>query len=63
MRRRDGGHGMWNLVLLCRDCHHWVHVHPQEAREHGYIISAHMEKEQATTVPLINYRGTAVVLC
>lgn len=34
-----------NLITLCGSgttgCHGWVHAHPAEAREQGYIISAY----------------------
>lgn len=62
MRRRDGGHATWNLVLLCRTDHAYVHAHPEEAREQGFIISAHLDHEVARLVPLTNYRGTSRVL-
>jgi len=62
MRRRDGGHDMWNLVLLDRACHSWVHAHPEESREQGFIISAYMDVNEARAVPLVNWKGTARVL-
>jgi hypothetical protein len=41
-RRRDGGHSVANLVLLCGSgttgCHGQVHSHPVYARATGYII-------------------------
>lgn len=34
-----------NLIDLCGSgttgCHGWVHSHPHEAREHGWIVSAY----------------------
>src|SRR4029079_10837834 len=62
MRRRDGGHSEWNLVLLCRPCHAWAHAHPDKAREYGYIISAYMEIEEARLVPLTNWQGNTRAL-
>jgi hypothetical protein len=29
----------WNLILLCSDCHGFVHAHPVEAATDGYIVS------------------------
>ena len=34
-------HSPCNLILLCEDCHGWVHAHPREAREHGWIVSSY----------------------
>jgi hypothetical protein len=62
MRRREGGHAAWNLVLLCRPCHDYVHAHPEEAREQGYIISAYMEHEEARLVPLTTWKRTSRIL-
>jgi len=28
-----------NGILLCPECHRWVHAHPFEARSTGYIVS------------------------
>lgn len=30
--------GVSNLVSLCRTCHDWVHAHPQEAYEGGFLV-------------------------
>ena len=62
MRRRDGGHGMWNLVLLCRTCHSWAHANPEQARDQGYIISAFLRMEEASMVPLRDWNGTMRLL-
>lgn len=44
MRRRDGGHSVAQLVLLCGSgttgCHGWVHGHVKEARALGLILPA-----------------------
>lgn len=37
-RRREAGHAVGILVLLCRDCHKWVHGNPNTAKADGYII-------------------------
>lgn len=46
-RRREGGHGVHNLVGLCRTDHKWVHANPKRAREDGFIIGVH-EKDVAS---------------
>ena len=39
-----GLHKASNLITLCGSgdtgCHGWVHSHPSEAREHGWIVAA-----------------------
>jgi hypothetical protein len=35
----DHTHCSCNGVLLCPECHGWVHAHPQMARETGFIVS------------------------
>lgn len=39
-RRRDGGHGLANVVDACRPCHTHAHAHPRQARDMGWIVSA-----------------------
>lgn len=39
-RRRDGGHGLANLVDACSPCHAHAHAHPALARDRGWIVSA-----------------------
>ena len=43
MRRREGGHGVQNLIGLCRGCHNWVHAHPTVATAEGYIVRTHVQ--------------------
>jgi hypothetical protein len=38
MRRREGGHGLWNVISLCDGCHRWAHANVTVARREGYII-------------------------
>src|SRR5262245_27138303 len=42
-RRRAGGDALSNLLMLCTRCHTYVHTHPAEARDHGWIVSAYAE--------------------
>ena len=55
-RRRDGGHGLENMVLLCRACHRWAHANPTQAREKGFIVSAFAE--EIAEVPVVAFYGT-----
>ncbi|TDW30993.1 hypothetical protein EDD25_2781 [Cryobacterium psychrophilum] len=54
-RRQVGGHSLPQLVLLCGSgttgCHGWVHAHPQQSREHGYIVRTHVP--DPATIPVL----------
>lgn len=54
-RRRDGGHGIGNLVDLCRACHRWAHANPARARELGLIVSAFEVDPAAVPVLLLSH--------
>lgn len=61
MRRREGGHHLWNLVTMCGTCHRgWAHANPEQARTFGWIISVHHDSPE--TVPLYTFWGEWVVL-
>jgi len=61
MRRREGGHHLWNLVTMCGPCHReWAHANPEEARRGGWIISVHHQAPE--TVPLLTFWGEWVTL-
>lgn len=53
MRRREGGDGLANLVLLHDACHKEVHASPAFARDRGFIVSVHGD---STRQP-IEFRG------
>jgi len=43
---RDGHHpkgqhgeNIMEFYLLCRPCHDWIHTHPNEAREDGWLVA------------------------
>lgn len=55
MRRREGGHGVHNLVGLCGTCHRWVHANPKAAQEQGYIIP--ISCKDIASVPLKSFMG------
>lgn len=54
MRRREGGHGCANLIRVCHTCHVWMHQHPREAHELGFIVKTW---EEPSEVPLQSWRG------
>lgn len=57
-RRREGGHGYENLVLLCGTDHRWVHAHPSAARDAGYIIP--ISVSDISAVPIKTFAGWVV---
>jgi hypothetical protein len=58
-RRREGGHGYWNIISLCPSCHNWAHGHPAQASENGYIISVHESTPEA--VPIKTFMGWVIL--
>jgi len=34
-----------NCVALCQECHGWIHAHPQESREQGWIVGRFSARE------------------
>ncbi len=60
-RRREGGHGLANLIALCPGCHRWVHANPTEARRCGWIVSSLAAGEPAE-IPARHYTGDYVLL-
>lgn len=60
MRRREGGHALWNLVLMCHNCHQrWAHANPAAAREQGWIISVH--QHEPWNVPVKTFFGWVIL--
>lgn len=53
-RRREGGHPLSNLVLLCRDDHQKVHAHPERSRSEGFIVSVW---DSPLDIPMKTWRG------
>jgi len=31
-------YGLANLISLCRSCHNWIHAHPAESYEAGWLV-------------------------
>lgn len=60
MRRREGGHHLWNLISMCHQCHQgWAHANPQAAREQGWIISVH--QREPWLVPVKTFFGWVIL--
>lgn len=57
-RRREGGHAVSNLVLLCGTCHRDVHADPVEAASKGYIISVFVS--DTTQIRIKTFAGWAL---
>lgn len=55
MRRREGGHDVAILVWLCSKDHRFVHSHPEQARQDGYIIS--VSEQDPASVPIKTFMG------
>lgn len=53
-------HNIENLILLCGSgttgCHGWVHGHPAESYENGWMVRSYRDPEN---VPLIDAEGRA----
>ena len=58
-RRREGGHGLENVISMCNACHRFVHAHPTEAREGGYIVSVYTDDVEQ--VPINGFYGWALL--
>jgi hypothetical protein len=59
-RRREGGHGMANLIRVCRTCHHdKIHRNPRWAMENGYTVSSYMNPAE---MPIKRWDGAVILL-
>lgn len=54
-------HCSCNLVLLCRDCHHWAHTHPIQAMDDGLIVRQNVETPGE--VPMRGFDGWWSLTC
>lgn len=61
VRRRDGGHRLSGLVLLCSACHTAVTLNPLTAKLTGYIVPPWLENAVLAT-PLRTFTGQWVLL-
>lgn len=47
LRKQGGKDDAPNLLLLCGSgttgCHGWVHAHPRESRDRGWLVSAYAD--------------------
>lgn len=60
-RRREAGHAISNLVLLCGSCHRHVHANPTEAKATGFIIPPWGE-QTSLTMPVREFTGQWLLL-
>ncbi len=35
-----------NLVVVCRECHEWIHSHPRAARREGLLLLRNAQQER-----------------
>lgn len=38
MRSQGGKHEVVNGFAICAACHSWIHAHPSESYEHGWLV-------------------------
>lgn len=44
-KNEDIAYGYANLISVCRNCHSWIHGHPTEAVDAGYIVKTGFDPE------------------
>lgn len=52
-------HTASNLIDVCETCHRWIHAHPAESYERGYLIHSYESPED---VPIYHKRYGWVML-
>lgn len=40
LRARGGTDDVGNLIAVCPDCHHWIHMHPAESTAEGFMVAS-----------------------
>jgi len=60
MRRREGGHAISNVILLCFRCHRWAHSRPVAARAEGFIIPT-WEQRPTCEIPVAAFYGAVTL--
>jgi 5-methylcytosine-specific restriction endonuclease McrA len=60
-RSQGGRNYCEGLITLCAACHTWVHSHPYEAREDGWLLRG-WENPAAVPVTHFNWPGAPVWL-
>lgn len=53
LRSRGGGNTVGNLSHVCNDCHTWIHQHPADASERGWMVASWADPVE---VPVFRYR-------
>lgn len=41
LRKHGGDDSVSNLITVCGPCHAYVHNHPTESYEHGWLVKSH----------------------
>lgn len=59
--RRTGGHGLENLIGLCKTCHDYCHANGRDARENGWIVSRHLDRSTIASVPVTTWHGVVLL--
>jgi hypothetical protein len=44
-RTQGGGNDLFNLLWVCPPCHDWIHDHPEESYEKGYMVRKGGQRE------------------
>lgn len=57
-RRREAGHALSILVLLCWDCHKWAHSQRKQSEPDGYMVGVHIK--DMTKLPIRTFGGWAL---
>ena len=53
LRSRGGADSAANLVDICHHCHDWIHAHPKDATERGWMVPSWADPVE---VPVYRYR-------
>lgn len=64
--RRFGPDTPDNVIGTCGSgttgCHGWIHAHPKESRDNGWIVSKYISADQIPSVPVRHWRLGLVLL-
>ena len=50
--------GLANLVSICRECHSWIHAHPEQGYSTGYLVHSW---DDPAAIPLVLKPGSHLV--
>jgi hypothetical protein len=52
-RSQGGGDEPDNLVLVCLECHQWIHDHPRDAAAAGWLVLSWQEPSEVEAEPFV----------